>query len=188
MVRQVRRMKNSAPLAYAMVLVSTILLIQACDNKTRKNEDIFAEMEGKEGVYIFKVPASLFLGMVESETLTDTSKNFSSKDIGDIDMVKLMLFDSSKSESQSAADFSGDIFSMFSDFGYEPLVTLSSGGTSMAAYVLEDKGYVSDLMVVIRENESVIGIGLTGKLNAESILSFASEVDYTRVNDLLKRN
>lgn len=152
------------------------ILFQACQNE--KNKEIFDEFEGQEGFSMIKLPPRLFLGLVEGETGTSTDN------LGSVDLVKLMIFDESASDKRSSRELAEELSAKFDKYGYELAIDFASGGTAISAYVLENEEYVSDLMIIINEKESLIGLGLSGKLDSQSLMKFASEIDYDDLKDL----
>ena len=153
-------------------LLAVILLVSC--NET-KNKEILEEFEGEEGVYMIKLPPGLFLNMLNTNDEIDT------EEIGNVEYVKLLMFDESNSNSLTSKEMIDDIKSKFDKYGYEMAIEFYSGGTGISAYMLQDDEYVSDLLVLISEKNSLIGLGLSGKLDGSSILEFASDLDY---NDL----
>jgi len=161
---------------FLLTILIAAVFFQSCN--TEKNREIFDEFEGEEGISMIKLPPGLFLGLIEGETDAPT------KDFGNVDFVKLMMFDESKTTKQSSRELASEMRDKFDKYGYELAVDYSSGGTSISAYMLEDKDIVSDLMILVSEKTNVIGLGISGKLDSESLLKFASEVDYSDLKGL----
>lgn len=176
-------MKNKPGLKGYLLLLGILVFFQFCGRDSRGNEDIFAELEGEEGIYTFKVPASLFMMVVRSEAPSGEKVD----DLGHIEIVKLLIFDAAKSKSKTAGNITDEIYGKFSDFGYELVISVSSGGTNFAAYILDRGDFVSDMMAIISDKESVTGIGLSGRLDAGSIADFASEMDYARLKEIVDK-
>ncbi len=153
-----------------LVILAAGLLLQSCNEQ--RNREIFDEFEGEAGVSMIKLPPGLFLGMIEGET------EVSSDDLGNVDYVKLMMFNEENSKKLTSKELSGRIREKFDKYGYELAIDFASGGTSISAYILENEDYVSDLMVLVSEKSNVITLGLSGKLDSESLMKFASEIDY----------
>lgn len=157
-------------IAFAL-LISVIL--PGCSGE-KKNQEIFDEFEGEEGIYMIKLPPGLFLGMLSMGDGCDIDPS----DIGDIDMVKVMIFDQNKAANRTSGELIDEIKGKFDKFGYEMIIQLNSSGSDISAYILENGEDVTDLMVLVNEGSTMIGMGLSGKLDARSIMKFASEVDY----------
>jgi len=164
-----------------ILLVIFLLVYTGCRRDPKSNEDIFSQLEGQEGVYTFKVPAALFLMLARAEVPSGELVDR----LGDIEIVKLLMFDPGKSKSKTAGDISNEIFTSFGDFGYEMVIRVTYDGSDFAAYILENDKYVTDLMVVITDRESVTSIGLTGKLDSDSITDFASVMDYGKLKEMI---
>jgi hypothetical protein len=79
----------------------------------------------------------------------------------------------------------GKISGKLADYEYENLIGFNSGKVFISAYVLENVDYISDLMIVFRENESLACLGLSGRLKGEEIMQFASEIEYNRLRDFV---
>jgi len=127
---------------------------------------------------MLKLPSGLFLGLIEGETEVATD------DIGNVDYVKLLMFDQENSKKLTAELLAKKIREKFNKYGYELALDFASGGTSASAYILENKEYVSDLMVLVSEKSNIICLGLSGKLDSKSLMKFASEIDYDDLSSL----
>lgn len=160
-----------------IALILFTVLLAAC--KTEKNREIFEDFEGEEGVYMLKLPPALFLGMIESESGLDEAA------VGNIDFVKLLMFDESKATNRSSEDILKEIRDKFDKYGYEMAIQFSSSGNDISAYILDNEDYVSDLMIVINGDEGVVGLGLSGRLDGRALMNFASEVDYDDLSGLI---
>ena len=44
--------------------------------------------------------------------------------------------------------------------------------------MLENEEFVSDLMLLISEENNLVGLGLSGRLDGKSLAAFASDIDY----------
>jgi len=165
------------------ILFLTVLLLfnNGCRKDPKSNEDIFSQLEGQDGIYTFKVPPALFIILARSEVPSGEMIDM----IGEIENVKLLLFDPTKSKSKTAGNISDEIFASFREFGYELVIRVSHEGADFAAYILDNGDYVTDLMVVITDESSVKSIGLTGKLDSNSITNFAAVMDYSRIKELM---
>ncbi|HUS86524.1 MAG TPA: DUF4252 domain-containing protein [Bacteroidales bacterium] len=164
----------------AGLLVISALSVQSC-NREERNREIFEDYEGNEGIYMIKLPPSLFLGMINS----GTGKDVDSNEIGNVDFVKVMVFDQSEAGGKTTGELFGEISNKFSSFGYEMIIRINSGGSDISAYILEKDPFVSDLMLIIREDKSLTGIGLSGRLDSKAILNFASEIDFDDLKGLM---
>ncbi|MEZ5001330.1 MAG: DUF4252 domain-containing protein [Bacteroidales bacterium] len=170
---------NKSGTLFTMLLVAVTLLGQSC--RERKNEDIFAGLEGEPGVYMLKIPPVLLTGMLKS----DSTATATADTIGNIELVKVLLFNSSESKKYSVSEMNGNLLKRFNEIGYEAVFQASSGGTNISAYLYEKKGEVTDLMLLVAEGESIFGLGISGNLNPESIVNFAGEIEYDRIGDLV---
>ncbi|GEM_PF-1069943 len=160
-----------------LMLVLFAILLLACN--TESNREIFEDFEGQEGIYMIKLPPSLFLGMVGSETELNKDQ------LGNVDFVKLLVFDEAKAASRTSIDIVKEIRQKFDRFGYEMAIQFSSSGNDVSAYILENEDYVSDIMVLINSADGVLGLGISGKLDGKALMNFASEIDYDDLSDII---
>lgn len=162
------------------LLIASLIAISACKSN-RTNEEVFSQFEGESGVYIVKLPPMLFLGL-----LGVSGDNVDSEKLGDIDYVKLMIH---SPEEESRENVESSVFTRlktsFSESAYENVVGYSSGSTYVSAYLLEKEEYVSDLMILFKEGNSVVCLGLSGKINGDAIVGLASEIEYEKLRDFV---
>jgi len=158
-------------IAFALLIVSVVF--SGCSSD-KKNQEIFDEFEGEEGIYMIRLPPALFLGILSMEEQGDIDPS----DIGDIDMVKLMVFDQKKATNRTSDELIDEIKRKFDRYGYEMIIQFNNSDADISAYILENDENVTDLMVLVNEGSTMIGMELSGKLDARSIMKFASEVDY----------
>ena len=117
-------------------------------------------------------------------TMFENDRRVVSVSLGDIDFVKFLLFNPEQGDGATAGDMISDIKSKFYKYGYEAAIEFSSGGTFISAWILENEKYVSDIIILLKEEDSLIGLGLSGRLNGRAITDFASGIDYDDLKDL----
>jgi hypothetical protein len=166
-------------LLLSLGLISGLLLLSC---SSAKNKEIFEDLEGEEGIYMLKLPPALFLKLIDTGTDAQTSG------LGNIDYVKLLFFDQQKSSSITSKQLSRDIKEKFGKYGYEMAIEFSNGGTGISAYMLQKEDFVSDLMLLISEENNLVGLGLSGRLDSKSLMEFASEIDYKDLAGLSSGN
>jgi hypothetical protein len=127
------------------------------------------------------MPPVLFLGL-----LGIGGDDIDSDSLGDINYVKLMVH---SPEEENDSGKKQDVFfrlkTAFSESEYENVGAYSSGSTFVSAYLLEDEDYVSDIMILIKEGSSLVCLGLSGKINGEAVLGFASELEYDKLRSFV---
>lgn len=163
-------------------LILAVIIIAAISScrPGKKNEEIFSEFEGEEGMYIVKLPPLLFLGLLgisSDETQTDQ--------LGDIDYVKLLIYGKEGAEEADAQEVLSRLQENFDEFEYENVMGMTSSGTFISAYILNDEEYISDLMVIIKEDKSLVCLGLSGKLNGNEVFNFATELEYDKLRNFI---
>ncbi|MDT8400934.1 MAG: DUF4252 domain-containing protein [Bacteroidales bacterium] len=167
--------------ALSGLMAILMLFLPACSEKKR-NEDIFTEFEGEKGFYMVKLPPALFLkltGMGGNES--------SSEDMGNVDLVKLLIY-SRENDTESDRDHMYDrISGKLIDYQYENIFGFNSDQAFISAYILENDEYVSDLMILFRESESLACLGLSGRLNGEEILKFAAGIEYNKLRNFINQ-
>ncbi|MEE4215235.1 MAG: DUF4252 domain-containing protein [Bacteroidales bacterium] len=164
---------------FLSLLAVTILGFSSCSGK-KGNEDIFTEFEGDKGVYMVKLPPALFMNLIGME-----KSNIDTEAMGNIKLVKLLIYSRENDTDSERADMYGKISGKLADYEYENLIGFNSGKVFISAYVLENVDYISDLMIVFRENESLACLGLSGRLKGDEIMQFASEIEYNRLRDFV---
>lgn len=162
-------------------LIASFLVIGlACSDK-RKNEDVFSEFEGERGVYMVKLPPAMFMGLIGMD-----SNEIEKDEIGDIDFVKLLVYSRENNEPGETDKMLQRLNGKMSEFEYENILGLNSGKTYASAYILENDEYVSDFMLILKENDSLICLGLSGKLDGRQLFKFATEIEYDKFQDFIK--
>lgn len=161
------------------ILTLLIISLLSCSDK-RKNDDIFDEFEGEKGVYMVKLPPALFLGLIGMN-----SDNINKEEMGDIDLVKFLVYSQENNTADETDHMLQQITAKILDFEYENIIAFNSSDAFVSAYILENEDYVSDLMLLLRENNSLICLGLSGKLDGEAITNFASGIEYNKLRDFI---
>lgn len=179
-------MKSKLVFPFALIVV--IVFFNAC--RQESNADIFSEFEGDEGIYMIKLPPALLLGMIESEAKSQGGPAGGSvDDFGDIDFVKVMMFDEDAAGNRNTDGLVAELKERFDRYGFEMALSFSGNGAEVSAFMLEDKdGSVSDIMVLVRNNEGLLGLGLSGSLDGKALLTFASGIDTRNLQDLTSFN
>jgi len=161
-----------------IAIVAFAILLSSCQSE--KNREIFDDFEGEEGVYMLKLPPSLFMGIMDNEA------GPGKEELGKVNLVKLMFFDENKAGGErEPGDIHNEIIRKFDRYGYEMALQFSSSGTNISAYMLENEEYVSDIMVVLNGDEGLIGLGLSGRLDGRALMDFALNMDYQELGDLI---
>jgi hypothetical protein len=162
-------------------LLAILMLAFSCCSGKKGNEDIFTEFEGEKGVYMVKLPPALFMKLIGME-----KSNTDTEAMGNIKLVKLLVYSRENDTDNERSAMYEKISGRMADYKYENLIGFNSGKVFISAYILENEEYVSDLMIVFRENESLACLGLSGRLNGQEILNFASEIEYDSLRDFVK--
>lgn len=162
------------------LLALLLLSFTSCTDK-RNNDDIFTEFEGEKGVYMVKLPPALFLGLVGME-----SDNINKEEMGDIDLVKLLVYSRENNSVDDTDQMLQRITSKMRNFEYENILAFNSSDAFVTAYILDNEDYVSDLMLLLKENNSLICLGLSGKLNGKEIFKFATQIEYDKLRDFIE--
>ncbi|MCA1757451.1 MAG: DUF4252 domain-containing protein [Bacteroidales bacterium] len=161
---------------YHVILV--LILSAACSKKQPGNQEIFSRYEGKKGVYIMKIPPALMVTLAGSDE--KVSENLDSA--GQIDMVKVMVYNRPENEGKTAGETGDEVRAMAHDFGYDLMMSMAGAKTDVSVFMLERGETISDLLVLAREGETLTLIGLSGKLNAEAIMNLISQSDLNSID------
>ncbi|MDZ7738683.1 MAG: DUF4252 domain-containing protein [Bacteroidales bacterium] len=162
------------------LLASMLVIGLACSDK-RKNEDVFSEFEGERGVYMVKLPPAMFMSLIGMD-----SNEIEKDEIGDINFVKLLVYSRENNDAAETDKMLQRLNGKMSEFEYENIMALNSGKTYVSAYILENEDYVSDFMLILKENDSLVCLGLSGKLDGRQLFKFATEIEYDKFQDFIK--
>lgn len=162
------------------LLASMLVISFACSDK-QKNEDVFSEFEGEKGVYMVKLPPAMFMGLIGMD-----SNDIEKDEIGDINFVKLLVYSRENNDPGETDKMLQRLNGKMRDFEYENILGLNSGKTYASAYILENDDYVSDFMLILKENDSLICLGLSGKLDGRQLFKFATEIEYDKFQNFIK--
>lgn len=176
-LKTVRKARSMIKIFSALLAALMAVMLAGCNSE--KNREIFEDFEGDQGVYMVKLPPSLFIGMVDSEA------ELKDEQFGNVDFVKLLVFDEAKAAGRLTGDIVSEIREKFDKFGYEIAMQFSSSGNDISAYVLENDDYISDLMLLVTKHEGVLGLGISGRLDGEALMNFASEIDYNDLSGII---
>lgn len=157
-----------------------LLLVASCSDKP-KNDDIFTEFEGEKGVYMVKLPPALFMSLIGME-----AENIDKEKMGNIDLVKLLVYSRENNSEEDTKRMLQRITGKMNDLEYENILGFNSSDAYVTAYILENENYVSDLMVLLRENNSLLCLGLSGKLDGQEIFNFATQIEYRKLRDFIE--
>jgi hypothetical protein len=175
-------MKNTDLMRYISLSILALLILgfMSCSDR-RKNDDIFNEFEGEKGVYMVKLPPALFMGLIGME-----AEDIDKEKMGDIDLVKLLVYSRENNSDEDTDHMLHRITGKMNDFKYENILGFNSSDTYVSAYILENEAYVSDLLLLLRENNSLICLGLSGKLDEQEIFNFATDIEYHKLRDFIE--
>lgn len=109
-------------------------------------------------------------------------------DMGNIQLVKLLIYSRENDTDNKRGLMYDRISGKLTDYQYENLFGFNSGKAFISAYILENDDYVSDLMILFRENESLACLGLSGRLKGEEILKFASEIEFNKLRSFINQH
>ncbi len=165
---------------YYSFLAIMLLAFASCSDK-RKNDDIFNGFEGEKGVYMIKLPPDLFMGMIGMD-----KEDIDKDKIGDIDLVKLLVFSRENNTKDDTDHMLGRLTDKMNDFEYENILGFNSSDAYVSAYILDNEDYVSDLMLLLRGSNSLICLGLSGKLDGQEIFNFATQIEYRKLRDFIE--
>lgn len=161
------------------ILLALTAILFSCSDR-RKNDDIFSRFEGERGIYMIKLPPVLFMKLIGME-----EESIDPDKLGNVDLVKLMIYSREDANADDVDDMLGSLKEEFRSYQYENLLGFNSGGAFMTVYMLENEEYVSDVMILFKESNSLACLGLSGKLNGKEIFKFATEIEYNKLKDFI---
>jgi len=164
---------------FNFLIVFLLVFVVSCSGN-RKNEDIFTEFEGEKGVYMVKLPPALFLSLTGAG-----DANYDAEEMGDINFIKLLVYSQENNTREDVDNMFGRVNLKMSEFAYENILGFNSGAAYISAHILENEDYVSDLMLVMREGESLVCLGVSGELDGKKLFEFASRMDYDKLYNFI---
>jgi hypothetical protein len=154
-----------------IILVAAVFSF-SCKREKKGIDDIFSEYERQDGVSMIKLPPALFLALLQkNENVPDLS-------IDNIDLVRFLTFNKTGSNNLAGKLILKEITSDLDGLKFEDLLRYSKSGYEVVVKILETGEYISDLIVIINDNENPMVVGVSGKFKTDDITRLASEIDF----------
>jgi hypothetical protein len=163
------------------ILFASIFIL-SCTREENNMDKVFSEYDGQEGAYIVKLPPTLFLLLLQKyNAVQDVS-------FDGVEFVRLMKYNKTESNGFEGQKIISKITSELEELQFEDLLRYSQSGNEVIVKVFEKDDNISDLIILMNDNESVTMIGISGKMKIDDITKLASEIDFKSLNEIQYTN
>jgi hypothetical protein len=161
-------------------IIYILILCFSCKREENRVDKVFSEFDGMDGVYMLKLPPSLFLVLLQKYNYN----NVNDVSFDGVDLVRLMKYNKTESNGFNKTQIIKDLISGLEELQFEDLLKYSESGNEVIVKVFEKDGYTSDLIILFNDNESVTLIGITGKMEIGNITKLAAEIDFKSMKNI----
>jgi hypothetical protein len=161
-----------------LIILFTSIFFFSCRREENSVDKIFSEYEGEDGVYMLKLPPSMFLLLLQKYS------NVPDVSFDGLDLVKLMKYNKTESNGFNGTQIINNISSELRELQLEDLLQYSQSGNEVIVKIFEKDDYISDLIILMNDNESVTMIGISGKMEIDDITKLASEIDFKSLKEI----
>lgn len=149
------------------------MVSSSCQNRRGKVAgNVFEKYEGQEGIYIFRLPPgiiNLFLERLDDTELMEL--------LTEMEVIKIIICDKS-SGSDKRDKILEDFNSRLSEAGFEDLFMVNEADHSVRFKVHEtEKETVDEIMMLIKEEDSFLGLSIVGDLSYDKISMLTEKVE-----------
>jgi len=173
-------MKRVITFLLPALLLFVIILITGCQNHNEKAaEEVFDKYEGQEGVYTFRIPPGLigiFLDEEEDRELKEILRK--------MDFIKVMILDEKKTRSSNKDQILQEFDQKLAESNFEDILLVNDGKQTIKIKIREEEGYIREMMILITEEDSFLGLSLVGKISLDQLSSVARSVDIEDFMDM----
>jgi len=173
-------MKRVITFLLPALLLFVIILITGCQNHNEKAaEEVFDKYEGQEGVYTFRIPPGLigiFLDEEEDRELKEILRK--------MDFIKVMILDEKKTKSSNKDQILQEFDQKLAESNFEDILLVNDGKQTIKIKIREEEGYIREMMILITEEDSFLGLSLVGKISLDQLSSVARSVDIEDFMDM----
>jgi hypothetical protein len=155
-----------------LFILIPIVFSYSCKREKNRIDDIFSEYEGLEGVSIATLPPVLFL------TLLQKYGNAPDLSIENLEIVRIMVYNKTSSNNLDTSPIMKEIITELDGLKFEDLLRYSGSGDEGIIKIHDTGVYISDLMFLINNAESLLLIGISGKMETSNIMQLATEIDF----------
>jgi hypothetical protein len=167
-------MKNKVyTLLFPILFLLAVVFISGCQiHEGKAAEEIFDKYEGQEGVYTFRIPPGLigiFLDEEENRELKETLR--------EMDFIKVMILDEKKAKSKDKVRILQEFDQKLKENDFEDLLLFNEGTQMIKIKIREQEDFIHEMMILITEEDSFLGLSLVGKISLDRLSSIAKSID-----------
>lgn len=169
-------------LYFVMITAVFLVITSSCQNgRGKATRDIFEKYEGDEGIYIFRIPPGIVNILLDKSGETSLMELF-----GDMEMIKVIICEKSTG-SEKRDRILDDFVKRLGEEEFEDLFMINDAAHSVRFKLHENEdGFIDEIMMLIKEKDSFLGISLVGKLTYDQISMLAKKVkidDFRNIGD-----
>lgn len=153
--------------------ISVLVLINtSCQNsRGRAARDVFEKYEGQKGIYIFRIPPGLVNLLLSESGEPDLMELFA-----EMEIIKVIICDKSTG-SDKRNEILDDFNQKLSEADFEDLFMVNNADRSVRFKIHKSENEtIDEIMMLIKESDSFLGLSLVGNLTYDQISTLASEV------------
>lgn len=161
-----------------LVILIITLINFSCKKKEPGLDQIFSEYSDLKGVSFIKLPPTLFKVYLEKyENVPEIS-------FENVKVIRYMVVDKTETDIPNKPTMVNDINSELDLLKFEDLLRYSESGNETIVRILDNGNYISDLMILVNDNGSLMMIGISGQMKMEDITNLASKIDFTSLKGI----
>lgn len=157
-----------------LFLITSLTLLCSChDERGKAAEDVFEQYAGEAGVYIFRIPPGLigiFVNAGENPELKQSLRN--------MEMIKVMIFDQNNRGKLDKQEILQTFNEKLDENQFNDLLLASEGEQVIRIKYREDEeGVVREMMILITEEETFLGLSMVGEINLDQLTHVARSLE-----------
>lgn len=182
MDRRINRIKKEFGLLFLIITTVLLVMNSSCQNSRGKAaRDIFEKYEGQEGIYIFRIPPGIVNLLLDKSGETGLMEL-----LAEMEMIKVIICD--KSTGSEKRDMILEDFNQkLSEENFEDLFMINNIDYSVRFKIHENEtGNIDEIMMLIKEEDSFLGLSIVGNLTYDQISMLANKVkidDFKNIAD-----
>ncbi|MCK4699013.1 MAG: DUF4252 domain-containing protein [Bacteroidales bacterium] len=167
-------------LYFFMITAVFLVITSSCQNSRGKAaRDIFEKYEGQKGIYIFRIPPGIVNFLLDKSGETGLMEL-----LAEMEMIKVIICD--KSTGSEKRDMILEDFNQkLSEENFEDLFMINNIDHSVQFKIHENEtGNIDEIMMLIKEEDSFLGLSIVGNLTYDQISMLANEVKIDDFKDI----
>jgi hypothetical protein len=159
-------------LYFFMIAAVFLVITSSCQNiRGKAARDIFEKYEGQKGIYIFRIPPGIVNIFLDKSGETGLMEL-----LAEMEMIKVIVCD--KSTGSEKRDIILEDFNQkLSEENFEDLFMINNIDHSVRFKIHENEtGNIDEIMMLIKEEDSFLGLSIVGDLTYDQISMLANKV------------